>query len=104
MNRIVWTLAVWLGWVSVSAASLTPRTETSTFGENDVPLRLAAKICAQAAEQVAKSPYVLNERTEILLDGKPCKYENVPASASIIRMETAADHKTVLKIYFRSRK
>jgi hypothetical protein len=104
MNRIVWTLAVWLGCVSVSAASLTPRTETSTFGENDVPLRLASKICAQAVEQVARSPYVLNERTEVLLDGKPCKYENVPANASILRMETAADQKTVLKIYFRSRK
>jgi hypothetical protein len=104
MNRIVWTLAVWLTWVSVSAASLTPRTETSTFGENDVPLKLASKICAQATAQVARSPYVLNERTEVMLDGKPCKYESVPANASIIRLETAADEKTVLKIYFRSGK
>jgi hypothetical protein len=46
---------------------------------------------------------VVTDRTEILLDGKPCKYEAIPATASIVRMEVAADKKTVLKIHFRRR-
>jgi hypothetical protein len=42
--------------------------------------------------------------TEILLDGQSCKYAEIPSQAGIVRMEVAADKKTVLKIHFRSRK
>jgi hypothetical protein len=48
--------------------------------------------------------FVVTEQTEILLDGKPCKYQDVARDARIVRMEVAEDKKTVLKIHFRTRK
>jgi len=104
MTRLILTLVAWIGLAALASASLTPRKEAGSLGENDVPLALAPKILAQAAAQAADAPYVMTDRTEVLLDGKPCKYENVPANARIVRMETAADKKTVLRIHFRSQK
>jgi hypothetical protein len=52
----------------------------------------------------AKAEFVLTNQTEVLLNGKPCKYEQVPGGASIILMEVAEDNKTVLKVYFRTQK
>lgn len=42
--------------------------------------------------------------TEVLLDGRRCPYKDVPATASIARMELAPDGKTITRIEFRSRK
>jgi hypothetical protein len=46
--------------------------------------------------------YRLTAQTEITLDGKPCKFSTIPASAKIIQMEVAADGHTVLRVHFRS--
>jgi hypothetical protein len=48
--------------------------------------------------------FVITEQTEVLLDGKPCKYQDVFGNARIVRMEVAEDKKTVLKIHFRTAK
>jgi hypothetical protein len=111
---------------------LTPRKDPPTFGR-DVPQAQAAKLSALALEQVAgrgtrsggppaqaaglsalarqqaagpeaRSEFVMTDQTEVLLNGKPCKYAEVPGHASIVRMELAADNKTVLKIHFRTGK
>jgi hypothetical protein len=40
----------------------------------------------------------------VQLDGRPCKYADVPSDAVVVLVELAADGKTVLKAHFRSRK
>src|SRR5262249_8193341 len=107
MTRLMLTLAAWMGLVSVGWASLTPPKKLPPFGK-EVSQRPASKLWAQALERVAareaESEFVVTHRTEVFLNGKPCKYEEVPSHASIMRMEVAADQKTVLKIHFRTRK
>jgi hypothetical protein len=105
MFRLTITLVAWLGIVAVASASLTPRNLAPKFGVEDAqPVKLSTKSLEQAARGGAASPYVMTERTEVLLDGRPCKYADVPAQARIVRMEVAADQRTVLKIHFRSGK
>jgi hypothetical protein len=51
-----------------------------------------------------QSEFILTVGTAFLLNGKPCRYEEIPDYASIVQMDVAADKKTVLKIHFRTRK
>lgn len=46
----------------------------------------------------------VNEQTEVLLDGKRCWLQDVPASAEIVELDVAEDGRTVRRIHFRSRK
>jgi hypothetical protein len=107
VTRLTIALVSWISLVSVVSASLTPRKE-SPMGDKGVVQARASKLLARAPEQTAgggtKSEFVLTDRTEVLLNGKPCKYAEVPAHASIEHMEVAADKKTVLKIHFHTRK
>lgn len=49
-----------------------------------------------------KSEFAVTGATEVLLNGRPCQFKQIPSSASIIRMEVDADGKTILRIHFRS--
>src|SRR5262249_27638537 len=107
MTRLILMLAAWMGLVSVGWASLTPPKKLPPFGK-ELPQIPASKLWAQALEQEAErraeSEFIVTHRTEVLLNGKPCRYEEVPGHARIVSMEVAADKKTVLKIHFRTRK
>jgi hypothetical protein len=107
MTRLTFTLAAWMSLVSVASASLAPPKEFPTFG-NGVPPARVAKLLPRAPERTAReaSPpeFVLTDRTEYLLNGKPCRYADVPANATIVRMEVAVDKKTVLRVHFQTRK
>jgi hypothetical protein len=50
-----------------------------------------------------QAEYQITDDTEISLDGRPCKYRDVPANAVILKMEVATE-KTVLKRHFRTRR
>jgi hypothetical protein len=107
MTRLTLALAAWIALASAAPAVVTPRKEHRGL-PGEIPQAPAARINPLAAVppagSVSPSEYVLTERTETLLDGKPCRFENVPEGASILRMEVAADGKTVLKVLFKSRK
>jgi hypothetical protein len=107
MTRLTLALAVWISLVAAASASLAPRKDRPPVGP-DAPPVLADKLSAPASRQAAggglASEYAVTERTEILLDGKPCRYEDVPEQARITKMEVAPDRKTVLRIHFRSGK
>jgi len=48
-------------------------------------------------------PYQITERTEVLLDGRKCKYREVPSSAEIIEMEIDSDvGRGILRVHFQS--
>ena len=108
-------LAGWIGFISAASASLTPRTESLLTPRKVLPVLAKGMPQAQAAKPSTRVPeqargetpqaeFVLTSETEILLNGKPCSYEEIPDHASIVRMDVAADKKTVLKIHFRTQK
>jgi hypothetical protein len=68
------------------------------------PKGLPAASREAAADGGATPEFVVTAQTEVLLDGKPCKYELVPGSASIVRLELGADNRTVVRIHFRARR
>jgi hypothetical protein len=47
---------------------------------------------------------VITETTEVKLDGRTCKYADIPGGAEIVLLQIAADKKAILKIHFRSKK
>jgi hypothetical protein len=64
----------------------------------------SALVPQQTLGEMPQSEFVVTSGTEILLNDKPCRYEEIPDHASIVSMEVAADKKAVLKINFRTRK
>jgi hypothetical protein len=52
--------------------------------------------------EASPSEFILTDATQVLLNGKPCRYEAVPNDARIVGMEVAADKRTVVKIHFRT--
>jgi hypothetical protein len=113
MARLTLVLAAWIGMATAATASLAPRQDpllprkaVAALDEAPTPTPPAvpaARASAQADGQGARSGFVVTDRTEILLNGQPCNYQQVPAQARIVQMEVAADQKTVLKVHFRTR-
>lgn len=105
MIRLALALAVWVGFVTAVPATVAVRKDGPLF-EKELPNFQAAKVPAAALAVVAErsqgADYVVTEETEVLLNGKPCRYNEVPNSATILRMELGPDNKTVLKIHFRT--
>ena len=107
MTRLTLALAVWIGVVSVSSAALAQSKDGRLFDKERPPAQaptLPAKTLARVVETEAPSELRVTEETEVLLDGKPCRYADVPRQATIQRMELAPDNKTVLKVHFRAGK
>lgn len=115
MTRLTLALAIWISFVSGLSASLAPRKERPLEPGKNFPRlpRLvsrapAPQLAAPAPEHVGPdalpSEFVLTKRTEILLNGKPCRYEEIPDDARIVGMKVAEDRKTVLSIHFRTGK
>jgi hypothetical protein len=98
-------VTAWLGIVTLATASLSPRKESLALGAaGPRAVRLSARAVELAAGRGVRSEYVLTDRTEVFLNGKACKYADVPSNARIIRMELAADQQRVLSIQFRTGK
>jgi hypothetical protein len=106
MKWLTLAVAAWLSFVSVATASLAQPRKSALPGK-ELARALATRVSPEVAKQVvpeAEPEFSVTEQTEILLDGRPCAYKDVPADASILKMEVAVDKKTALKIHFRSRK
>ena len=106
MTRLTLVLATWIGLVSGAPASLGPRPDRLHSG-NDGLQSLAPQLSAESSKQpgpATASDYQVTEQTEVLLDGKACRFEAVPEYAAIERMVVAPDGKTVLRVYFQTRK
>jgi hypothetical protein len=99
MIRLTMVLVASFLSLSVAHASLAPPKERSIF---DRPVPPAPK-AEPAAEQEAGG-LVISDDTEVKLDGKVCKYEEIPESAEVILLEVGKDKKSVLKLHFRTKK
>lgn len=105
MIRLALALAVWVGLVTAAPASLAARKNGPLFGKEAPHLQNAKAPRAALAVVEARaqtSDYEVTDETEVLLNGKPCLYIEVPANATILRMELGPDNKTVLKVEFRA--
>jgi hypothetical protein len=107
MTRLTLALAALISVVSGVSASLAPLKERTPL-ENKVlqvqVSRLAPEVLQAVAEPAPTPEFVLTDRTEIRLNGRPCKYEEIPGHARIVLLEVAMDNRTVLKIHFRTGK
>lgn len=63
-----------------------------------------ASIEAKKPAADAEEEYVITAKTEIILNGKECRFDDVPDDAEIVLLELAANRKTILKIHFESNK
>ncbi len=107
MVRLTLALAALITVASVAPASLAPRNADSWPAHRSPVVRSPALFTdapAHATRQATVLEFQVTEQTEILLDGRGCRYEEVPAQATILRLELATDRKTVLRIYFRTDK
>jgi hypothetical protein len=101
MARTAWAFAALLCVLPSATASLSPPKQPAGLGANP-PRDLPKK---EATARGQPDEFQITDQTEVLLNGRPCRYEAVPASASIILMEVASENrKLVLKIHFRTKK
>jgi hypothetical protein len=108
MSRSALALCIGLCLVSPAPASLTPRKAPSpdrTSPLSAVSARsLLGGIAQSTSTRNSREEFNVTEQTEVTLDGRPCRYKDVPAGASILRIELAPDRTTILRIHFRTRK
>ncbi len=105
MVRLTAVLFVSVALVSAASASLASRKEQAalTRPTSLAPAsRLAGETLTPAITPATVTEFQVTEQTEILLDGKACRYADVPEQATILRMEVSPDRKTVLRIHFRN--
>jgi hypothetical protein len=100
MIRLTMALVVVLGALSPASAALVRKKDDPNPGGR-VPPRLAAQ--DKPAEQ-GGADLVINDDTEIKLDGHECKYADVPQDAQIILLDVSSDKKVIKKIHFRTKK
>jgi hypothetical protein len=98
---------------SFAAATLTPRRKPQRFEK--LTLLAAGKTALRAAqrteeparaarEQDPRQELELTANAEVRLDGRACKYDDVPLGAEVIYLELGPDRKSILKIHFRSKR
>jgi hypothetical protein len=113
MTRLTLSLAIWLGLVSVVSASPSPRKEAPSSHERTATVDLLRQSASRLTAKRTPVPpaavgvdheFLMTDSTAVLLDGKACRYEEVPAQARILRMEIAPDRKTVIRVFFGTRK
>ena len=113
MTRLTMGFAAFLFCLSPAMANVSPRNDRPSVGKDSLP-RTAKDAPPDNDKPVASAPaaeekqeqqhFVVNDKTEVQLDGQACKFEDVPSTASIVNLEVAADKKTILKIFFQSKK
>jgi hypothetical protein len=116
MTRLTISLLALLCLLSPALATLSPREDRLGFRKDRYfkPIKNSAKeflmdspsgLVKESSDQEQKAEFRMTEQTEIELDGRRCKYEEVPNDAVIILLEVESDeNKAVLKIHFRSKK
>jgi hypothetical protein len=102
MTRLLGALVASIVCLSPVAASLGTPKDLSR--EHREPYRRAKQAVAAAHATEQGVDFVMTADSEVWLDGRPCEYKKVPATAEIVRVEVAPDRKTILRIEFRSAK
>ena len=105
MIRLSLVLTVFLGCLSSASASRShprePRLPKAPLHETIDSVLTAAQ---QVAAALPQPEYMLTEATEVKLNGRSIKYNDVPETAQIILLEVGPDQKTIRRIHFALKK
>ncbi len=83
---------------SSASASLDRRERIPISGL--IPLKA---LLSFAGPDVRGEEYRITKDTEVLLDGRPCRFEQIPKDATIVLLETVTNEsKEISRIHFRS--
>jgi hypothetical protein len=105
MVRWILALVVALCLLSPATATLSPRKDLGADSGKYTTLQRTPSIPRTAGKSAAaRGQFEVTDQTEVQLDGRTCRYQDVPPTATILRIELAADGRTILKILFRSRR
>jgi hypothetical protein len=111
VTRLTLAFAALLCSLPMAMAALKPHTDFAAFGLDGPPTTLKARLpdfdkiaSAPPARDAARSQsFDITDKTEVRLDGRPCKLRDVPGTATVVSVELAADGKTVMKVHFKSK-
>ena len=116
MARLTIALLALLCFLSSATATLAPRQNYVVFREDRLDKLLgnsrpetrkdsSSEVAKQPTDGEQKAEFHITAQTEVKLDGRPCKYEEVPKDAVIIHLEVeSSSNQAILKIHFRSKK
>jgi hypothetical protein len=102
MTRLALVLALTFTCLPAASASLAPPSRERTRTGSQELLRQAAQSPRPAAPE--QKDFVITSKTEVMLDGRACRYEDVPAHATVTVLEVAADRRTLMRIHFTTKK
>lgn len=68
--------------------------------------RFPPRVLLSSSRPDAKNDeYRITKETEVLLDGRPCRFEQIPKDATIVLLETVTNEsKEISRIHFRSKR
>jgi len=101
MARRILAILAFFCFVPAATAMLSPQTKALDVERPFLPALLGKKETS-SPEQAPRLR--ITATTNILLDGQPCKMEDLPEGVEIVLLKVAADKKTVQAIHFRSKK
>jgi hypothetical protein len=109
--RLTLVFAALLCSLPTTMAALTPHTDFVALGIDSLPTTFKARLpdldkiasAPPRREAAKKQPFAITNGTEVRLDGRSCKFQDVPSTATIASLELEADGKTVMKLYFKSK-
>jgi hypothetical protein len=110
VTRLTLVFAALLCSLPTTMAALTPHTDFAALGIDSKPADLNGRFpdldritsAPPRRDAAKKQSFNITDGTEIRLDGRSCKFQDIPATASIVSLELEADGKTVMKLYFKS--
>jgi hypothetical protein len=86
------------------ASAVGPTTLAATLAAAPQEKPLPPNVVQAAYPPGRNDEFRITSQTEVLLNGRPCCYADVPRNAGVVKMEVSSDNQTVLKIQFRTRK
>jgi hypothetical protein len=105
MARLTGALVAGLCLVSSASATTTPNKNLPRIRPSVEAVRPAPPPAAAApAPAGAAGEFALTADSEVRVNGRRCEYKDVPAGATIVRIEVAPDRKTIVRIEFRTAK
>ena len=97
LNR--WMLVLFVSLLSLSPARASLGRKRSPSVDKLIPIKSVASLPSAPS----KDEFRITPATEVLLDGRPCRYELVPNNAIIILLETESNEsKEIARIHFRT--
>jgi hypothetical protein len=106
MIRIVVTVVAFLSLMPAASATLATRREPTIARKDSVAAYQKALPRSEhwVSGRKQEGEFVITDETAVFLDGRACRYKDVPDKAHIASLEVAPDRKTVLKVHFRTAK